>query len=98
MLHYYTALTLPLRLLLHSHAFYPATLQAPSLDHFKHEKHEQQHASTVRTDTMMSSHVPPVAAQSLVFVLDGSCLQSLRIYTPTYAVPTYRVREYPRVR
>ena len=41
----------------------------------------------VRTHAMISSHVPPVAAQSLVFVLDGSCPQS-----------TYRVREYHRVR
>ena len=41
----------------------------------------------VRTHAMSNSHVPPVAAQSLVSVLDGSCLQS-----------TYRVREYHRVR
>ena len=28
---------------------------------------------------MMGSHMPPIAAYSLVFVLDGSCLQSRHI-------------------
>ena len=72
-IHHYTALTLPLRLLLPCKAFYPATLRSTETQ-VKPTKHINNNMQmTVRTGTMRDSHVPPVAAQSAVFVVDEHC-------------------------
>ena len=79
MVYHYTALTLTPRLLLHCSTFYLAALQSPSLDHGTIFEHINMNNNLHRIGTMAVMHVPPIVAQSVVFVLDGSCLQSRHI-------------------